>query len=84
MAVARKALEATGVVDAEGRLVLDAPLEGIGPSRVRALIVVTDELDDDEVEWLRAAATSPALAFLNDPAEEVYSLADGRPLSDPR
>ena len=36
----------------------------------------------DETDWLRAAATNPAFAFLNDPAEDVYTLADGKPFHD--
>jgi len=40
----------------------------------------TEELPEDE--WRRAAARNPAFAFLSDPAEDIYSAADGRPLTD--
>ncbi len=33
----------------------------------------------DESEWLQAAARNPAFDFLNDPEEDIYSLADGDP-----
>jgi hypothetical protein len=33
----------------------------------------------DETEWLQAAARNPAFAFLSDPEEDIYSLADGEP-----
>ena len=36
----------------------------------------------DEAEWLRAAIHSPAFAFLSDPEEDIYSLADGEPFYD--
>jgi hypothetical protein len=36
----------------------------------------------DETEWLRAAASNPAFYFLNDPAEDIYSLSDGEPFRD--
>ncbi|MEW5719850.1 MAG: O-methyltransferase [Chloroflexota bacterium] len=33
-----------------------------------------------EEEWLRAAASNPVFDFLEDPVEDIYSLADGKPL----
>ncbi|MCI0562470.1 MAG: helix-turn-helix domain-containing protein [Nitrososphaera sp.] len=36
----------------------------------------------DEAEWLQAAARNPAFDSLNDPAEDIYSLADGEPFRD--
>lgn len=33
--------------------------------------------DKDDAEWLQAAASNPAFADLADPAEDIYSLADG-------
>jgi hypothetical protein len=44
------------------------------------LIPDGDELPEDE--WRRAAARNPTFAFLSDPAEAVYSAADGRPLDE--
>jgi len=38
--------------------------------------------DFDETLWLKAAATNPAFDFLNDPEEDIYTLADGKPLQD--
>jgi hypothetical protein len=32
-----------------------------------------EESDIDEREWLRAAATNPAFAFLKEPEEDIYS-----------
>jgi hypothetical protein len=47
-------------------------------------VIVLYPLDDtwDESEWLRAAARSPAFADLDNPAEDIYSLADGKPFDD--
>jgi hypothetical protein len=36
----------------------------------------------DEMEWLRTAARSPAFAFLDNPDEDLYTLADGKPFHD--
>jgi hypothetical protein len=38
--------------------------------------------DIDEYEWLKAAARNPAFDFLNDPEEDIYTLADGKPFHD--
>lgn len=34
----------------------------------------------DEKEWLRAAATNPAFADLSNELEDIYSIADGKPI----
>jgi hypothetical protein len=36
-------------------------------------------LEESEIEWLKAAANNPVFAFLQDPAEDIYSLSDGKP-----
>lgn len=79
MEVTMTAIEATGTVDEHHQLQLDGLLPISGPMRVRVLVLypLTDEWD--EAEWLRAAARNPAFDFLNDPEEDIYSLADGKP-----
>ena len=37
-----------------------------------------------EREWLHEAARSPSFAFLLDPAEDIYSLKDGKPVAHRR
>jgi hypothetical protein len=37
---------------------------------------------DSEELWLRAASASDAFAFLADPAEDIYTAADGEPFRD--
>jgi hypothetical protein len=37
---------------------------------------------DSEDAWLRATAFSEAFAFLADPAEDLYTAADGEPFRD--
>lgn len=81
MEVMMKALETTGTVDEERRLLLDEPLPIVGPSRVRVIILLTEEADIDEKEWLQAAA-NPAFDFLKESEEDIYTLADGKPFDD--
>ena len=39
-------------------------------------------IETAEAEWIRAAARNPAFDFLNDPEEDIYSMADGTPFHD--
>jgi len=77
-----KAIETTGTVDKERRLLLDEPLPVTGPTRVRVIILLPEEPDADEQEWLRAAAANPAFDFLREPQEDIYTRADGKPFRD--
>jgi hypothetical protein len=82
MEVGIKAIETTGTIDARRRLLLDEPLPVVGPTRVRVIILLPEEADIDEMEWLRAAAANPAFDFLRESEEDIYTLADGRPFHD--
>ncbi len=82
MEVTMKAIETTGTVDQERRLVLDGPLPIAGPSRVRVIILLTEETDIEEQEWLRTAAANPAFDFLREPEEDIYTLTDGKAFDD--
>lgn len=84
-----KTIRASGSVDVQGRLHLDEPLTAVEPGRVRVLVIVADdaewageESDFNEAEWLRATASNPAFAFLDDPAEDIYTMNDGKPFRD--
>ena len=78
---AMKAIELTGTVDEQGILHLDSSLVSLGEGPVR-VILLREEEDVRESEWLRAAASNPAFDFLKDPEEDIYSPADGKPFDD--
>lgn len=82
MHAAMKAIEVSGTVDEQRQLHLDDQLPIAGPSRVRVIILVPDDAEIDERQWLQAAASNPTFEFLNDPAEDIYTLADGKPFRD--
>jgi hypothetical protein len=82
MGAALKALEVAGTIDEKQRLHLDEPLPIVGPSRVRVIILIPEEAEVDEEEWLRSAAMNPAFDFLKEPEEDIYTLADGKPFHD--
>lgn len=76
------AIELTGRIDEHQQLQLDGPLPMSGPVRVKVIVLYPVEDKWDESEWLQAAAHNPAFDFLNDPEEDIYSLADGKPFRD--
>ena len=73
------AIETTGRIDERGNLCLDQdlPAESQGPVRVIILFPESDE--PTEEEWLKFLASSPAYDDLKDPAEDIYTLEDGKP-----
>jgi hypothetical protein len=82
MGVRAKAIETTGIIDAQRQLVLDEPLPVEGPARVRVIILLAEEVDIDEKEWLQAAVDNPAFHFLREPEEDLYTVDDGNPFHD--
>jgi len=47
-----KAIKTTGTIDAQHHLVLDGELPIKGPTRVRVIMLVPEESDINETEWL--------------------------------
>lgn len=82
MDIVEKAIETTATINANRQLVLDEPLPVVGPTKVRVIILLPEEIDMDEKEWLRTASTSPAFDFLREPEEDIYTLSDGKPFYD--
>ncbi len=76
------AIETTGTVKERGLLQLDRSLPIAGPMRVRVIVLYPLPDEWDETEWLQAAARNPAFEYLHEPAEDIYSLADGEPFRD--
>ena len=64
------------------RIVLDEPYDL--PENANLMVTVLPSPSDavSEEVWLRAASASDAFAFLADPAEDIYTAADGEPLRD--
>ncbi len=83
MAGAARAIEVTGQIDAQRHLVLDEPLPVAGPARLRVIVLIPEEGDVAEAEWLYAASANPAFAFLREPEEDIYTPDDGKPFCDP-
>jgi len=64
------------------RIVLDKPYDlPVNASLMVTVLPASAEVDSEDA-WLRAAAASEAFAFLADPAEDIYTAADGKPFHD--
>jgi hypothetical protein len=73
-------LETTATVGPNRQLLLDDDLPADVSKKVR-VIVMFDE-DIDEKKWLTAAKDNDAFEFLDDNAEDIYTLNDGKPIDE--
>lgn len=76
------AIELSGIVKEDHQIQLDEPLPIEASKRVRVIVLYATDDDLNEKEWMQTAAGNSAFAFLNDPAEDIYSLEDGKPFED--
>lgn len=84
MEIVEKVIETTATINAKRQLVLDEQLPVVGPTKVRVIILLPEDVDIDEKEWLRSASVNPAFDFLKESEEDIYTLADGKPFHDQR
>lgn len=71
----------TGIVSDARNLQLDEDLPENISSKVRVIVLYSADGEEiEEAEWLRAASQNSAFDFLNDSAEDIYTLEDGKPL----
>ncbi len=78
-----QAIEALGTIEQDRLVRLDEPLPAGVSGRVRLLILIGED-DLSEQDWMRAAALSGGLDFLNAPEEDIYTLEDGKPFTGSR
>lgn len=73
------AIETTGTIEQNGRIVIDETFAVNAPTAVRVIVLFPESDDLSENEWLRAAAKNEVFDFLNDAGEDIYSATDGKP-----
>jgi hypothetical protein len=78
-----KAIEILSKTDKSGQLKIACNL-GHSERKVRVLLLIEDEMSgqEDENLWMKAVSNNPSFDYLNDPAENIYSLKDGEPFND--
>jgi hypothetical protein len=74
------AIETTGTIERNGRIVIDETFSVNAPTFVRVIVLFPESDDLNESEWLQAASKNEVFDFLNGPDEDIYSLTDGKPL----
>lgn len=74
------AVETTGTVEQNGRIVIDETFLVNAPTPVRVIVLFPESDEISDAAWLQAATKNEVFDFLNDPDEDIYSLADGKPL----
>jgi hypothetical protein len=74
------AIETTGTIERNGKIVIDETFSVDAPTYVRVIVLFPEDEDVSEKEWMKAASNNEAFDFLNDPEEDIYSLADGKPV----
>lgn len=81
-----KAVETMATIENKKKLILDKPLSDIiqKQNKVRVILLLPDESDISENEWLHLASKNTAFDFLKEPAENIYTLSDGKPFSHER
>ncbi|MFZ7102070.1 MAG: hypothetical protein ACOWWO_05320 [Peptococcaceae bacterium] len=77
-----KAIEFKSKTDNKGHLKIDYQLNK-SDKKVRVLILLDEEQTESEEEtlWMNSISSNPAFEFLNDSAEDIYSLNDGEPFN---
>jgi len=76
MNVTMRAIDTSGTLTQPNQLILDDALPMMNTKKVRVIILIPQEDDINEAEWLHAAATNPAFDFLKDPREDIYTKID--------
>ncbi|MBC6409661.1 MAG: hypothetical protein GDA42_04270 [Ekhidna sp.] len=58
-------------------------MQKVSAKNVRVCIFFDpEETDNEDSLYLKSISNNPAFDFLNDPAEDIYSLTDGTPIND--
>jgi hypothetical protein len=76
-----KPIELVGHVDEQHRLHVELPAD-VQPGPVKVTVRPATE-DDEDADWLALIDDSWAQDW-NDPAEDIYTLEDGKPLDESR
>lgn len=75
-----KAVETTGRIDKDGNLHLSKPLAARDKD-VKLIVLFNDTEPEEDKRFLESISKNPAFSFLEDPAEDIYSIKDGEPFN---
>lgn len=75
-----KAIELLTSTNEDGSLTIEKT--GLKGGIFVRVLILSDEKADDEKNYLSFISQNPALDFLNEPEEDVYSRKDGKPFKN--
>jgi hypothetical protein len=76
------ALEISGVINQNHQIELDEPLPIDSDTRVRVIVLYLNDDGFTEKEWLQNASKNEVFDFLKNDSEDIYTLEDGKPITD--
>ena len=76
------AIETTATIGKNRQLTLDEDLPENTSKKVRVIVLIDETEDISEKEWIETATKNEAFNFLEDEAEDIYTLKDGKPLQN--
>jgi len=76
------ALELSGVVNRNHQIELDEPLPIDSDTRVRVIVLYSNDDGFTEKEWLQSLSKNEVFDFLKNDSEDIYTLEDGKPITD--
>ncbi|MCK4311500.1 MAG: hypothetical protein KAW88_02065 [Candidatus Cloacimonetes bacterium] len=77
-----KVVELDGFIDKNHKLLINDSLSEIPSCKVHILLMLENDKEIDEKEWLSAASKNSVFDFLKDPQEDIYTITDGKPFND--
>jgi hypothetical protein len=73
-----KAIETTGILNKRGIIKLDEQVNLKKDKKVKVIILLEDENEIEEKEWLQSINKNPVFDFLKDEREDIYTVKDGK------
>ena len=71
-----KAIETIANINKKGQLILNTPLN-LKNKEVRVIILVPEDNNISDQDWLSGLSSNPAFDYLKDRKEDIYTLHDG-------
>jgi len=76
------AIETTATIGEKRQLLLDVDLPTKVSTKVRVIVLIDEEEDFNEDEWLESALGNDVFEFLKDESEDIYTSEDGKPIQN--
>jgi hypothetical protein len=75
-------LKTTATIESPRELLLDEDIPEIHSGKVNVVVLFEGDEEISESDWTKLAMTGGAFDFLLDESEDIYTLADGKPMDE--